>query len=185
VRGRVTVPAAAVAYLIFAGLLRSYTKFFHTGLIPLWVLCYLSFFPTTAAWSVDKLVGSLPPRREDEAAEARRLGWARYGVLGILAISYFAAGMSKLWNGGLGWADPDNLRTILALDGAQPMEFSFGLGLPVARGSALPLLGMGVSTLVLETAMIACLFSHHARRFLPITMVAMHFGIFLVQNVLF
>ena len=49
---RWTVPAAAVAYLIFGSILRAYAWSYHTGRIPLYALLLLSFTPCGDGWSL-------------------------------------------------------------------------------------------------------------------------------------
>ena len=53
---RVVVPASALCYLVMAGILREYAWFYHTGLLPIYVLAVLSFTPCGHGWSVDRLI---------------------------------------------------------------------------------------------------------------------------------
>jgi hypothetical protein len=52
-RTRWSVPAAAAAYLLFGGILRQYAWFYHTGLIPLYLLSALAFTPCGDGFSLD------------------------------------------------------------------------------------------------------------------------------------
>ena len=53
---RIVVPAAALCYLVMAGVLREYAWFYHTGLIPIYVLAVLSFTPCGDGWSLDRAI---------------------------------------------------------------------------------------------------------------------------------
>src|ERR1043166_719287 len=63
-RARVTLPLAALAYVVFGGILRQYSAFYHAGLVPLYVLVVLACTPCADAWSVDRrAAGGTPPAR--------------------------------------------------------------------------------------------------------------------------
>src|SRR5207244_3372524 len=57
---RAVLPLAAVGYLVFGGILRQYSAFYHAGLVPLYVLGVLCFTPCTDAWSMDRASGRRP-----------------------------------------------------------------------------------------------------------------------------
>ena len=183
-RGRATVPAAAMMMMVFGGLLRGYANSFHAGLLPVWLLLVLSFFPTTDTWSLDAWRSRSTPAHHLRGRGAL-YGWARYTFWSVLSLAYFAAGTSKLFNGGPLWWEPNNMRVILAMDGLNPMELPFRLGLPFATGPAWPLALLGLSALSVELGMISMLFSQRLRWVMPAAMLATHVGIALLQNVLF
>jgi hypothetical protein len=184
-RGRATVPAAALAMLVYGGLLRAYANSFHAGLLPIWLLLVLAFFPTTDAWSLDAWRSRSTPAQHRPRSRRALYGWARYTFWGLLSLAYFAAGMSKLFNGGPLWWEPNNMRVILAMDGLNPMELPFRFGLPVATGPAALLALLGLSALAVELGMITMFFSRRMRWVMPAAMLATHVGIALLQNVLF
>jgi hypothetical protein len=68
---RWTVPAAALAYLLFAHILRSYAWSYHMGLVPLHALLVLSLTPCGDGFSLDRL---LHTRRGEPVAAAERRG---------------------------------------------------------------------------------------------------------------
>lgn len=77
------------------------------------------------------------------------------------------------------------MRVILAVDGLNPMELPFRIGLPAATGPAPLLALLGLSALAVELAMVSMLFSARMRWVMPAAMLATHVGIALLQNVLF
>ena len=101
-RTRATVPLAALAYTILGGLLRQYVWFYHTGLIPLYVLWVLSVTPCGDGFSLDRRRRTRDGRETSD--EPRSVyAWSRYACWVAVALPYFAAGASKLRNSGLGW----------------------------------------------------------------------------------
>ncbi len=183
---RVTVPLGAFLYLMMAGILRSYAWPYHTGVLPMYVLFVLSFTPCGDAWSVDRLrkirTGKPVP---DVNTATVRYGWARYATWSILAIAYAAAGLSKARNGGLGWLNPNNFKNILFGGTLQPMEFDFGLSLYFENFPDWFFVSLAIGAMLMQMSCILLLFSKLARRILPLAIIGMHTGIWLLQNILF
>jgi hypothetical protein len=183
---RVVVPLAAVGFLVFAGLNRSYTWYSHNGLAGLYVLAVLSFLPCGDGWSVDRW---LRMRRGKSVPASNiatmRYGWARYVIWMAIAIPYVEAGASKLRNSGWDWWQGANLRAMMTADSLRPHTSTdnLTLALDTAPDWTFALFGLGgVST---ELAMGLVLFSPRARRLLPIAMLGLHAGTFLCQGILF
>ncbi len=183
---RAVVPLAAVCYLVFGGILRQYSHLFHTCLTPLYLLAVLAWTPCGDGWSLDRLRKiwkgrPVPPVEQPAAA----YGWGRYACWVAVALPYLAAGLSKLRNCGLAWCSGPNLRAIIYTDNLSPMHFDWGLGLRLtaAPDSLFALIGYGA--LVAELLFVLVLFSRIARGVLPVMMLLLHLGIFLLQNVLF
>src|SRR5439155_1268539 len=110
-RARATLPLAALGYLIFGGILRHYSAFYHAGLVPLYVLAVLVFTPCVDAWSIDRrrrASRGLPVPEPGRPAAV--YGWSRYACWTVVALAYAASGLSKLRNGGLHWWDAANVR---------------------------------------------------------------------------
>lgn len=185
-RTRWTVPLAAAAYLVMAGILRQYAWFYHTGLVPLYLLIALSFTPCGDGCSLDRW---LRARRGEAVPDPRRAtlgyGWARYFVWTALALPYVFAGLSKLRRGGLAWPAADNLKSILLIDTLNPMQFDWGVTLRLVHAPDALFWGIGLTTLVGEIGYGALLFSRRARLVFPALTLGMHLGIWLLQNVLF
>lgn len=185
-RTRRVLPLAAAAYLVFGGLLRQYDRFYHTGLVPWYVLVVLCFTPAGDGWSLDRLRrlrSGRPVPPADRPAPV--YGWARWAVWLTVALPYVEAGLSKLRRSGLEWLHPENLRSILLTDTLNPMEFDWRLSLGLVELPAGLVVLLAAGALGTELAYGLVLVSHWARLVLPALMAAVHLGILFLQNVLF
>jgi Vitamin K-dependent gamma-carboxylase len=185
-RTRWSVPLAAAAYCVLAGILRQYAWFYHTGLIPLYLLTALAFTPCGDGFSLDRWLrlrrGDVVPKA---SAPTLGYGWARYFVWTALALPYVFAGLSKLRRGGLDWPHAQNLKSILLADTLNPMQFDWGVTLRLVSAPDALFWAIGLATLAGEIGYGAALFSRRARLVLPALTLGMHLGIWLLQNVLF
>ena len=182
---RFTVPLAAAAYLILGGVMRQYAWFYHTGLLALYLLIVLSFFPSGAGLSVDRW---LKKRRGDAVPPdepSRSFGWMRYALWATLAIPYVAAGLSKLRNGGLTWWEASNFKFILFHSTLRPMEFDFDLSLMLTSAPDAVFEILAISAVAGEILYGFVLFSRLGRWIMPATMALMHVAILFMQNILF
>lgn len=184
---RVTLPLGVLCYFLLAGILRQYAWFYHTGLIPLYMLAALSFTPCADAWSVDRLRWAARGRAlPDVRRPASVYGLSRHLCYLVLAVPYCAAGLSKIRNGGLlQWWHPTAMRGILYTDSLNPMQFDFGWALPFPSAPDAIFSFLGIFTIVGEIGYISVLFSPAARRVMPAVMLLMHIGILFLQNILF
>jgi hypothetical protein len=185
-RVRLTVPLAALGYLVVGGILRQYFVFFHAGAIPLYMLAVLALTPCADAWSLDRrrrlAAGEvLPDPRVPTAVHA----WGRYACWIMLALPYVAAGASKLRNGGLGWADPMNIRYIYYATNLNTMHYGFDWGLWLGRASDAVFGFLGWSVIAFELAYALVLVSPLARRVLAPLAIAFHVAVLFLQNLLF
>jgi hypothetical protein len=183
---RFALVAAVAGGLVLGAVLRMYTHFFHTGLLPLYLLVVLCFCRCADAWSVDALLrrraGKPVPSPEQLGME---YGWGRFVCWSVIALTYFAAGTSKLRHGGLLWWDGVNLKSKLLADVLQVNSIDLPwtplVGhLPVALFSVL-----GIATLIIEAGFPAVLFSRTARWVFPLGAAGLHLGVFLMQEILF
>jgi hypothetical protein len=185
-RTRWTLPLGAAAYLVFAGLFRHYAWFYHTGLVPLYLLAVLAFLPAGDGFSVDRLRrlwrGTAGPSAH---VATRRYGWARYAVWTALALPYVAAGFSKLRNGGPLWWDAVNFKYILFYSALRPMEFSFDGGLLLTSAPDLLFEAMALAAILGEMFYGLVLVSKWGRWIMPTVMLGMHVGILFLQDILF
>ena len=185
-RTRWTVPAAAVAYLVFAAIPRAYAWSYHTGVIPLYALLLLAFTPCGDGWSVDRLLRIRRGAPVPPADEARmRYGAGRYLVWMAVALPYTLAGLSKLRNTGLDWWRGEHMKQMLVATVVEPMHFDFTLTFQLLRGPEIVWDLLGIAALVGEVTFALVLVSVLARRILPLVMAGMHVGILLTQNILF
>jgi predicted DCC family thiol-disulfide oxidoreductase YuxK len=187
---RIVVPLAAVGYLVFAGILREYSYYYHQHLVPLYLLIVLSWTPCGDGWSIDRLWRELRGRPVPAARRsAPAYGWSQYACWVVIAFPYVEAGFSKLRNGGWFWWDPVHIRAILYRDTlylAWPGRLNWdGFSLHLTGAPDLLFALLGLSALVIEISYGLVLFSKSARRILPIAAFLMHLGMFLLQKVLF
>jgi hypothetical protein len=183
---RLAIPLAAVGYLVLAGINRHYCWFYHTGLIPWYVLAVLAFCPAGHGWSVDRWLRERGGKKAPPASTPQvGYSWARYACWVAVAVPYVLAGLSKLRNGGWHWWHPTNLRSIIYRDGLNPMEFEFSYWQWLIGAPDIILIIIGVSTILGEAGFVLVLFSALARLLLTTLMLSMHAGIWLLQGVLF
>lgn len=185
-RTRWTLPIALFSALLMGGVLRLYTHYFHTGLLPLYVLAVLAFAPCADAWSVDAWRARRAGRPvASPDATSLRYGFPRFAVWCVLGFSYFAAGTSKLRHGGLGWWDGVNLKAKVLGDALQVGSFDFPF-LPVIDKVPLAVFALlGIGTLIVELGMVLVPFSALARRIFPLGVMGLHLGILFAQEILF
>jgi len=183
---RITLPVALLSALLLGGVVRMYTHFFHTGLLPLYVLAVLAVAPCADAWSADawrlRRAGRpvVPPEEP-----SLRYGFPRFACWCVLGLTYFAAGSSKLRHGGLGWWDGVNLKAKVLGDALQVGSFDFPF-LPLLDKVPLVIFSvMGIVTLIVELGMVLVPFSRLARRIFPLGVMGLHLGILFTQEILF
>ncbi len=183
---RVAVPAAAVCCLIVAGIFREYSWFYHTGLIPIYVLAVLSFTPSGDGWSLDRMIriarGAPVPAHDVATA---RYGWARYAVWTVVAVPYVAAGLSKLYYSGVAWLHPDNMKATLLRTTLAPMEFDWTVSIDLLKAPDIVFVALAAVGLFSELLFGLVLVSRAARRLVPAFMALTHAGILFLQNILF
>jgi predicted DCC family thiol-disulfide oxidoreductase YuxK len=182
---RVVVPAAAFCYFLLAGILREYAWFYHTGLIPMYVLVMLAFTPCGDGWSLDRVLRIARGRPVPSAEPHPVYGWSRYLVWTVIAVPYIAAALSKLYYGGLAWFHPDNMLATLLRTTLAPMEFEWRVALHLVEGANPVLVLLAVVGLFSELLFAFVLVSPLARRVVPLTVLATHIGILFLQNILF
>jgi len=173
------IPLGAICYFVIGGVLRQYTHFFHTGIVPLYVITILAFTPCADAYSLDK------NNKKHKVSNNSVYGWSRYAVWSGIALTYTMAGFSKLRNGGLMWWESSNFRNIIYSDSLNHMEFNWKVSLQLTEVPDVFISVLGLIGLLGEATFILVLFSRTARWILPFVMILMHVGIFFLQNVLF
>lgn len=182
-RCNLTVPLAAVAYVIYGGVLRQYCHLFHNCLIATYLLAALALTPCGAGLSVDQMLRN--KRGVCAPGDTAVYGWCRYLCWVAIAIPYFATGLSKLYHGGAWWWQAANLKRKLLHDTLNPMHFDWNFSLSLIRAPDALFALFGICTIALELGFIMVLFSRWARIALPVLIVGMHTGIWLLQNLLF
>lgn len=183
-RTRWSVPCAAALALIHGGILREYSHFFHTCLLPLHLAIALSFMPCGDGLSFDRYWPN-GSRRRQRFRDPATYGWCRYLCWVIVAGAYVAAGFSKLGNGGVFWWHGTHLKRIILQDALNPMHFEWGLESLLARAPIEIFTVLGLSSVAIEILYGTVLFSARARRVMPLLAIGMHLGILICQGILF
>ncbi len=183
---RIVMPLATLCVLVFFGLLRQYSFFWHQGLITTYLMAVLSFTPCGDGWSLDRLLRIARGRPVPPANQATvRYGWARYACWIAIALPYMAAGMSKFGNVGWFWWAPDNMRRFLYTDTLNPVQFDWQVSLQLVHAPDLFFALVGLSGVLGEALYGLVLVWPLARKVLPAAMLSMHVGIAFLQNILF
>lgn len=180
---RVSLPVGILCYFILGATLRSYAWPYHTGLIPWWLGLLCCFLPVSDGFSLDALrkTRSWNGDRTTSAVYT----WSRFACWVLLAAIFFLAGLSKVRNGGSEFLHPDNFRNILYSTTLTPMEFDFQLSTKLVEMPDVFFSGLALGGMLIQLSAIILPFSRRARMVLPVVFVAMHIGIWLLQNILF
>ena len=183
---RLVIPLAALGYLLVGGILREYSHGFHTNLLPLQLLIVLAFMPCGDGLSIDRQM-----RRGRGKAVASDVnprpayGWSVFICWTVIAMAYFAAGLSKVRTGGWMWWHHENMQTYLYQSSLNPMHFNFRIALALRDAPGFVFAALGLGGLLIELLYPLVLFSRKARIVLPATALGLHLGIFFLQNILF
>lgn len=180
------LPLGAFCYLILGGILRQYTWFYHTGLLPVYLLAVLSFTPCNDALSVDRW---LKQRRGESVPIFDQpnmiYGWSRYACWVVLGGSYIQAGLSKIYYSGFYWWAADNLKSKLLSTTLEPIQTNWDVSLHLVNAPDVIFAILGILGLYGELAYGLVLFSRWARLIMPAAMAGMHIGIIFLQNIVF
>ncbi len=183
---RWVVPLGALAYLTMAGLFRSYSWFYHTGLIPAYGLLILSLTPCADGWSLDRLIRIGQGKSVVEPNRGGSVyGWSRTFVWIVIAIPYFLAGLSKIRNGGWEWWQASSVKGHLLNTTLNPMQFDFTATLRLMQGPDWLFSALGFLAVFGELLFGLVLVWKLARYVAPMLMGAMHVGTLFLQNILF
>jgi len=177
----VSTKAAALLFLFYQGLLRSFSHFNHDEMPAAYILLVLAFTPCGDAFSLDALRGwrrALPSG-----------SWVyRYPLLLarlLLAWSYFTSGLIKLRVAGLGYLSADNLPALAvsnSLDNMHDTQFRAGLWLPAYREYTPPFVALVV---LWELLFPLAVWFPRARAVILTAGVFFHLGTLVFMNIFF
>jgi hypothetical protein len=185
-RTRIVLPLGALCYLILGGIPRQYTWFYHTGLIPVYLMAILSLTPCADGLSVDRLWKIYRGRTVPAADQPLPIyGWSRYACWVIVAVSYVQAGFSKIHKSGFFWWDPENMKAIIFSSTLDPVQTNWEVALKLVHAPDILFALLGIAGMYGEIAYGLVLFSAIARKILPIFMASVHIGILFLQDILF
>ncbi len=181
---RVTLLLAGLCFFVVQAILRQYTYYFHTGLVPLYLLLVLPWTPCAAAWSFDRWLN--PSKRK---ASRQSVGFGVYACLMVIAIIYLFCGLSKMRDSGLHWFRGDNIRRILLLDAMNPifLDYKWNATLWLVQHDAPQFVysTIGIVGVATELGYFTVLFSRTARIVMPAIAFGVHIGILVFQHILF
>jgi predicted DCC family thiol-disulfide oxidoreductase YuxK len=185
-RTRVVIPLSAICVFVLNGILREYSFFWHQNLVPIYVLAVLSFTPCGDGWSLDRLLKIYQGRPVPDAERTSAVyGWARYACWVPIALTYAAAGLTKLRADGLFWVSPTSIRHLLYEQTLYPRAGNWSISLFLAPAPDIVFVLLGIVALCGELFFVTVLFSRTARRILPAMQILMHIGIVFLQNIVF
>jgi hypothetical protein len=176
----VSTKAAALLFLFFQGLVRSFSHFNHDEMPMVYMLIVLAFTPCGDAFSADSWLRAM----------RRRAGHVVYGfpillLRSLLAWSYFSSGLIKLRVAGFGYFNPDNLPALAithSLDNLHDTQYRFAFWLPNARGVTMLLV---ILVVLWELLFPLAIFSRIARRIILPFGIIFHISTVFFMNVAF
>jgi hypothetical protein len=183
---RWVLPIAAALYLPLAGIVRSYTWFTHNGIVAYYALVALCFTRCGDGWSVDRVL-RLWRGQPVVPADVRRAcyAWGRWAVWLAIALTYLAAGLSKIRHGGPWWWHGTNIQAIIYASVFRPYDEDYTLILSLRWLPQAAFTVLGLMTLFIEAGFWLVLFSTLWRKILPVMALGMHLGIEVLQKIRF
>ena len=189
----VTAPTAAMSWLIYGGVLRSYNTWRgHSFMAAWWTLVVLSLRGGSGdSCSVDALLFGRK-KSSPAAAEIRFLklqaaerGWTRFMATLVFATNYFMAGLSKFCASGIAWAAGSNLKAKLLQTSLTQGSFGVYLSLGFRHFPTPFWAFLGFCGLYGELAMGLVPFEPLSKLLFPTLMWGMHVGIIGLQHIVF
>jgi predicted DCC family thiol-disulfide oxidoreductase YuxK len=178
-----TVISFVIGFYLF-GIPVSFGRIHHQEHVLIFSFLIMACSRCGDAWSVDALI------RKARAGITRipiimsgEYTWPVHMIWAVIALTYFAAGVSKVRHSGFDWVASGNMSYFLIsqyyhVSDAEPLT---SWGLILARGNLLPHL-LAASGVVLELALVIALFSRRSRWFLVPGVAGMQFGIAMLMG---
>lgn len=172
--------SAALLFLFYQGLVRSFGHFNHDEMPVVYMLIALAFTPCGDVWSVDSFLQRTRARIGDVV-----YGFPILLLRGLLAWSYFSSALIKLRVAGLDYFNSDNLPTVAilhSLDNLHDTQHRLAFMLP----SALQFTGpVALLTVLWELAFPLAIFSKVARRIILPFGIIFHVATIFFMNISF
>ncbi len=172
--------SAALLFLFYQGLVRSFGHFNHDEMPVVYMLIALAFTPCGDAWSIDSLLHRSRTRLGDVA-----YGFPILLLRGLLAWSYFSSAVIKMRVTGLEYFNSDNLPTVAilhSLDNLHNTQHRLAFWLP----SAVEFTSVITFLIVLwELAFPLAIFSKLARRIILPLGIIFHVSTIFFMNISF
>jgi len=180
-RFAISGPAFALLYLWVTSYRNSWGMVFHTDNLPVIHALVLGLTPAADALSLDHRAGRA---RE---GDGRLYGWPIRLLVAITVTVYLIAGLAKLRNSGMDWADGEILRNYIAFDCVRKIQ-SGSIHSPVGAWLvqyAWPFPIIGYASLVMELGAPLSLLSAGFGRAWAICAFAFHGGVLVIMAIAF
>jgi predicted DCC family thiol-disulfide oxidoreductase YuxK len=176
---RISTATSFILGIYLFGIPVSFGKIHHQEHVLIFTFFIMAFARCGDAWSIDNLIRKAKAGAiQQPTVVSAEYTWPVRLIWVVIALTYFAAGISKLRHSGLDWINSDNMSYFLTssyyhIADAEPFT---SWGLQIARSAIMSRIfaGMGV---FLELSMIFTLFSRRSRWVLVPSVAAMQFGI--------
>ena len=176
----ITTKCAALLFLFYEGLVRSFGIFSHDEMIVVYILIVLAFTPCGDGFSLDKRLGLERPRLPGIA-----YGYPILLMRILVAWSYFSSALIKMRVTGLRYFSPDNLPVLSiwhSLDNLHESQHKLAFWLPNVRGITGAIV---VVALLWELAFPLAIFSKLARRIILPFGIVFHLSTIFFMNISF
>ena len=181
---RISTAISFALGLYLFGVPASFGKIHHMDHVLIFAFLIMAFSHCGDAWSIDALIrkARVGASREPSVTSGEYT-WPVRMIWAVMAMIYFAAGVSKVRHSGFEWINSDNMSIFLIshayhIANAEPLT---SWGPVLARGVWIPRL-MAASAMTLELTLPFALFSRPARRVLVPGVAAIQFGIALLMG---
>ena len=176
---RVSTAISFAFGLYLFGVPVSFGRIHHMEHVLIFSFLIMAFSRCGDAWSIDALIRKARARAiQEPPVMSGEYTWPVRMIWVVIALIYFAAGVSKLRHSGFEWIDSDTMRNFLISHSyhstvADPLT---SWGLAMARTVKTPRL-LAACGMILELALPIALFSRRSRYMLVPSVAAMQFGI--------
>lgn len=185
---RLTTKSSALLFVLYQGLLRSFSHFNHDEMPAVYILLVLAFTPCGDAFSLDSYLaryvaswrGKTRPR-----SSTLIYGYPILLMRILLAWSYFSSGLIKLRVAGLGYLSAENLPALAifhSLDNLHDTQFRLGFWLLQYREYTPPLIAL---VLLWELSFPLAILSRRARIVILSTGILFHIATMFLMNIFF
>ena len=183
------LPLGAILWFIQAGVVRQYSVYSHTGIMPLYLLTVLCFTPCGDGLSLDRLQKIKRGQSVPMSDIALPIyGWSRYLCWTIMAVVYTLAGINKIRFGGWFWWNAVNLRGIIyhgTLEDKIDSIFAWDIPSFLINAPDGFYAFLGIAGIILEIAYLSVLFLPQARLIVPILALLFHISVIFFQKIIF
>jgi len=172
--------SAAVLFLFYQGLLRSFSHFNHDEMPAVYILFVLAFSPCGDAFSCDSW-----RRRARSGPAGLVYGYPILLMRILLAWSYFTSALIKIRVAGLSYLAPDNLPSLAifhSLDNLHDTSFRWAFWLPQVRNYTPIFVALA---LLWELSFPLAIFSRRARMIILTMGVFFHLSTLFLMNLFF